>query len=105
MAVFGFKGKAANCSKSEVFVLHARKFVQMLDSAVDMLGPNLDMLTDILSELGGKHVKYGVKPEYFPAMGIALVEALREVDKEFTKEIEISWREVYNAISLDMIRA
>ena len=79
--------------------------MQMLDSAVDMLGPNLDMLTDILSELGQKHIKYGVKPEHFPAMGIALVEALRKVDEEFSKDIEISWREVYSAISLDMIRA
>jgi len=106
MAVFGFKcdGKV-DFSKSEMFIMHAKKFVTMLDSAVDMLGPNLDMLTDILTELGQKHaIKYLVKPEYFPPMGIALLESLQEVDKEFTLDIQKSWRVVYTAISADMIK-
>ena len=106
MSLFGFKcdGKV-DLSKSEMFIMHAKKFVTMLDSAVDMLGPNLDMLTDILTELGQKHaIKYLVKPEYFPPMGIALLESLQEVDKEFTLDIQKSWRVVYTAISADMIK-
>ena len=106
MSLFGFKcdGKV-DLSKSEMFIMHAKKFVMMLNSAVDMLGPNVDILTDMLKEMGKKHaVKYHVKKEYFPPMGIALLEALRDTDKEFTKEIEASWAEVYNAISRDMIQ-
>jgi hemoglobin-like flavoprotein len=108
MAVFGFSSDQMNhtdMSKNRLFISHAKRFVQMLGSAVGMLGPNLEMLTDILNELGQKHIAYGVKPAYFSAMGIALLDALESCDEKYTKEIEMSWREVYNAISLDMIRA
>lgn len=105
VSVFSIKGDVAECVKSGAFLSHAKKFVEMFDSAVDMLGPNIEILTEILTELGQKHVKYGVKLEYYPAMGIALIDAVRRIDKQFTKATEIAWREVYNSISLDMSKA
>jgi hemoglobin-like flavoprotein len=71
-----------------------------------MLGPDIEMLTDILLELGQKHVHYGVQPEYFPTMGNALIQAVKDVlgDEHFTTEIKDSWVEVYDAMSYDMIR-
>ena len=94
-------------AKSKRFTKHAAYFIQMIDKALGMLGPDIELLTEILLELGQKHVNYGVKPEYFPSMGRALIFAIQEQlgEDEFTSEIKDSWVEVYGALSYDMIRA
>lgn len=82
-------------------------FIQMIDKALSLLGPDIELLTEILLELGQKHVSYGVKSEYFPSMGRALVFAVQKVlpESSFTPDVKDSWVEVYGALSYDMIRA
>jgi hemoglobin-like flavoprotein len=79
----------------------------MIDKALGMLGPDIEVLTGILLELGEKHIAYGVKPEYFPSMGRALIDTLgEELDSDyFTEDVKSDWIEVYGALSYDMIRA
>ena len=93
--------------KNKRFVKHAQFFVQMIDRALAMLGPEIEMLTEIMMDLGAKHVRYGVRAEYFPAMGTALIQAVASVlgEENFTEEIRSDWLEVYGALSYDMIRA
>jgi hemoglobin-like flavoprotein len=100
MKLFGFTGDQS----SDLFISQAKQLVRMLDSIINTLGPDLDMLTGILSEIGKKCITYHVEREYFPVMGIALFQTLKEFDDKFTKDIEISWLEVYDSISVDMIR-
>jgi hypothetical protein len=104
MTLLGFTGDQVDYVSSDLFISHAKQFVRMLDSIIDTLGPDLDMLTDILSELGRKCITYRVKREYISVMGIALFQTLKEFDDQLTEDIEISWREVYKAISVDMAR-
>jgi hemoglobin-like flavoprotein len=88
------------------FAKHAKRFVDMFDKAVEMLGPDIELLTDILLVLGAKHVGYGVKAEYYPSMGRALIGTMKDLlADEFTDIIEDSWYEMFGAISYDMIRA
>ena len=51
--------------------------------------------------------QYGVKPEYFPSMGRALIYAVEQQlgEEKFTRETKDAWVEVYGALSYDMIRA
>ena len=88
------------------FVAHAMQFVTMIDKALNMLGPSDEMLSEVLQDIGAKHARYGVKPEYFPTMGKALVSVVGASLGEdvFTMEIQESWIEVYNALSHDMIK-
>lgn len=108
--IFGFaEDMDANSQaviKSGRFIKHAKFFIQMIDRALGMLGPEEDMLTEILLELGAKHVRYGVEPEFFPSMGKALIDAvaLNLGEETFTEEIKADWFEVYGALSYDMIR-
>jgi methyl-accepting chemotaxis protein len=107
--VFGFPKDMDSSSpevlKSRRFLRHATYFVQMIDKALSMLGPDIDILTEILLELGEKHVRYGVKPEYFSSMGRALIESLAaELGDDFTSDVKADWVEVYGALSYDMIR-
>jgi len=107
--IFGFQRDAnvnEELSKSARFVKHARYFIQMIDKALGMLGPDIELLTEILLDLGKKHMGYGVKPEYFPSMGRALIHAVKaSLGDKFTEEMKDSWLEVFSALSYDMIRA
>ena len=109
MAIFGFDVEAdvsTELAKSPRFTKHARYFIQMIDKALGMLGPDIELLTEILLDLGAKHVGYGVKPEYFPSMGRALIHAVKEtLGDKFSDETKDAWVEVYGALSYDMIRA
>jgi len=107
--VFGFRSTQSEeeLIKSRRFTKHAGYFISMIDKALGMLGPDIELLTEILMELGVKHVSYGVEPEYFPSMGRALIHSIQDTlgEKHFTPEIKDSWVEVYGALSYDMIRA
>jgi hemoglobin-like flavoprotein len=92
--------------KSKRFLMHAAYLIQMIDTALNMLGPDIELLTEIMHELGLKHVRYGVKPEMFPIMGDALVHTLETTLKgNFTEPVKEAWLQVYAALSQDMIRA
>jgi hemoglobin-like flavoprotein len=78
----------------------------MLDHSLSLLGPDIELLTDVLLELGKSHRRYGVKTPHFPAMGQALISVVEELlGDEFTPQIKDAWVEVYQALSYDMIRA
>ena len=86
--------------------MHASYLIQMIDTAMNMLGPDSELLTEIMLDLGAKHVSYGVKPEYFPVMGEALILTLEETLKEeITPEIKEAWKETYHELSSDMVKA
>ena len=107
--LFGFDKDAcidSELTKHPTFVRHAKHFIRMFDKAVELLGPDVELLTDIMLDLGAKHATYGVKPEYYPSMGRALIEVIRELLGDSWNNItEQAWFEMYGAISYDMIRA
>lgn len=86
--------------------MHARYLVQMLDKSLQLIGPDSEVLAEILHELGKKHVRLGVKENFFPIMGEALMEALHTLlGAKFTKDMKESWAIVYDALSGEMIKA
>jgi hemoglobin-like flavoprotein len=91
--------------KSRRFVMHASYLIQMIDTALNMLGPDIELLTEIMLELGTKHVRYGVKPEMFPIMGECLIATLDETLGEMAPATREAWIETYDALSGDMIKA
>lgn len=92
---------------SKRFLMHASYLIQMIDTALNMLGPDIELLTEIMLELGSKHVRYGVKPEMFPIMGECLIATLEETLAEgaINASAKQAWIETYDALSGDMIRA
>jgi len=104
--IFGFQKDAdvnTELTKSARFIKHAKYFIQMIDKALGMLGPDIELLTEILMDLGKKHMGYGVKPEYYPSMGRALIFSVKEcLGDNFTDDMKDAWLEVFSALSYDM---
>ncbi|CAB9507130.1 Globin [Seminavis robusta] len=108
MVLFGFpKDMDPTCEKlkkSKRFVSHAKNMVAMLDRALAMLGPDAELLEEMLLDLGKKHVTIGVPVNAYPIMGDALLQTLRELlGDKFNQQAEHSWLEVYRAFSFEMI--
>jgi hemoglobin-like flavoprotein len=103
--IFGLDNEEEQCVTSGSYVKNAKKFVSYCDSFMDMLGPDSDMLTDILAEEGRKHANIGVKLEHYPSMGVALIEGVRTLDRKFNDDTELCWKKVYSGISHDMGKA
>lgn len=87
------------------FLIHSKRMIEMLDVALGMIGPEHEILTEILTKLGKRHVHHGVKKEFFPILGEALKDALSErLDGKWTYEVEEAWEIVYGEMSRDIIK-
>mmetsp|Transcript_32943 Transcript_32943/g.79693 ORF Transcript_32943/g.79693 Transcript_32943/m.79693 type:complete len:161 (+) Transcript_32943:38-520(+) len=85
---------------------HGKHYVKMVSRAIDLLGPDIELLTEILLELGKQHERFGVQPEFYPPMGQALLSALSELlGDKFSEPVRAAWVECYQVLAEDMIRA
>jgi len=63
-----------------------------------------DSLIPVLKNLGKTHVSKGVKKEYYPVVGAALLKTLKDgLGAYFTKDRERAWEITYQFISDNMI--
>lgn len=86
--------------QSKRFLKHAAYMIQMLDRALNLLGPDAELLAEILCDLGKKHARMGVKEEMFPVMGESLIAMLKDVLADnFTPDVEAAWKEVYAGLA------
>lgn len=87
------------------FVVFARNFVGMLDLAIDMLGPDMDLVEEQLQHLGVSHIDYGVMPKHYPLMGRALMDTMAaKLGDRFTTRHKESWNTVYTFMSVSMMQ-
>ena len=91
--------------KSKRFALHAAFLMEMVEKTIQMLGDDNETLTKNLTELGQKHVSFGVTPQYFPYMTDALVVMLKEMlGNDFTDECKQAFETVMAVLIADMVR-
>ena len=89
----------------EMMNKHADGIVHLLDSILQMLGPDVEFIQEILSQVGKRHAKMGVKAAFFPFLGQSLVWALKEtVGDSLTDEHKEAWNEVYDSISSEIVK-
>ena len=86
--------------------MHSRILIGMLDTTLNLLGPDFELLTEILEDLGRKHEGFGVKTEMYANMGDAVMFMLEQtLGDDFTPAKRAAWKETYAEISQDMIKA
>ncbi len=90
---------------NEHFIVFAKQFVGMLDMAIDMLGPDLEMVEEQLQQLGIRHIRYGVMPKHYPLMGKALLQTIEnKLGDQFTDRHHDSWNAIYTFMSVSMMQ-
>ncbi len=60
---------------------------------------NPEQLTDVLKQLGERHVKYGAMREHYPLVGAALLKTFESyLGAGWTTEVKQAWTDAYGAI-------
>ena len=82
-----------------------RKLMTMLSTAVNGLN-NLESLVETVQYLGKRHVNYGVKPEHYDTVAMALLDTLEKgLGNAWTNEVKEAWIEVYTILATTMKQA
>lgn len=78
----------------------------MIESTIALLGPDVEMLEDFLSELGIRHHRVGVKAQHFALLGRAFSDVLRDLmGSTWTAQVQSSWEEVFAEITETIVRS
>jgi hemoglobin-like flavoprotein len=75
------------------------KLMQMIGHAIALLNAP-DKLVPALQNLGQRHVRYGVQPEHYDIVGVALLWTLEQgLGADFTAETREAWTQVYTIMA------
>lgn len=86
----------------ENIMIQGRKLIQMLGIAVASLHL-FDQAKPSITELGSRHIGYGVKLSDYAIVGDALLETLKQIlGDEFTPDVEEAWFLLYGEIAKTM---
>ena len=87
-------------------VKFAIQMLESFDACLSMLGPETEILYEILEDIGKRHVSYGVSPHFFPFFGQAMVYALSNLLGDYmTPELREVWLELYDSFSGIVMKA
>lgn len=97
---FALKPEAEELFAGADMEMQGRKLLKFFEAMVHAM-PYIKQKKPDIAELARYHNKFGVKPEYLPDFGAALIETLREFmgTYEFTPEVEDTWLKVYAWVS------
>ena len=108
--MFGFpinlNPSVENLKRNPRFAAHAIFMIDMLDRSLNLLGPDAELLAEIMSELGKKHAAMGIDDViYYRAMGESLCLTLEELTgNHFTPTKQDAWATVYDELAGAMTR-
>jgi hemoglobin-like flavoprotein len=81
-------------------LVHASAMLKFLDSILCLLGPDCEIINEVMSGLGKRHQKRGVKKEHFPLLGLAIRDCLAEImQEEWNDSFEDAWIEIFDELS------
>jgi hemoglobin-like flavoprotein len=64
-----------------------------------------DVLTDMLRDLGQRHVRHGIQPEHYPMVGAVLLETFADfLGEQWTPAHHDAWVRGYEAVSSLMLQ-
>jgi len=87
-------------------LIHGNNIIQMLNTMLSVLGPDTEMLQDVLLDIGERQSKLGLSPSYFRLLCRAVLEVLREaMDTDWTAELKEAWFQVIRFLSLEILKA
>jgi hemoglobin-like flavoprotein len=82
-----------------------KKLMDMIGTAVNSLNA-LDQLIPAVTDLGQRHMAYGVTDEHYASVGSALLWTLEQgLGADFTPEVKEAWTTVYGVLADTMKNA
>lgn len=100
--LFGIKSPAkASGMQGMALLIHGKRLLDMIGGVVAMLGPDADAAEEYLAELGPRHEAYGVRANYFYAIGKVIPGVLKSLLADsWLPEMDKAWADVFSEIVL-----
>jgi len=87
-------------------LIHGQNIIQMLNTMFSVLGPDMDLLQEVLADIGDKHCKLGLSPDHFMLLCRALLEVLsKAMGDDWTAELKTAWFQVIRFLSFEISKA
>eukprot|EP00980_Cylindrotheca_fusiformis_P000646 scaffold158_cov105-Cylindrotheca_fusiformis.AAC.19 len=108
VSLFSFRDPKATIDPEEFFqsrrfLLHTKLMMRAFCGAIDMLGPDLEILRETISGIGRTHKKYGLTKQHYSFMELALIDTLQELlGDRFTQNQKMAWEKCWKLISYTM---
>jgi hemoglobin-like flavoprotein len=110
--VFGYQPNSRQDIKSHPvlrmgLMVHGQRIVQMIDQVLDVLGPDTDVLKEILADVGQRHQRKGVQKEHFVHMGSAIRGALSKIlePENYSAEVDMAWKDIFDKLSQTIVQS
>lgn len=78
-------------------LIHGQRIIDMIGSALSLLGPDSELIEEYLSTLGPRHLKYKIKASHFQSLGKALRDVIKgSLRESWTNSIDEAWKVVFD---------
>ena len=86
-------------------LIHGVQIVKMLDGIFALMGPDEDILTEVLADIGEEHCQMGLSPDHFTLLCRALLEVMEKImGAEWTADISTAWFQVIQVINVEIAK-
>jgi Globin len=87
-------------------LVHGCNLVLIIDGLLGLIGPDLDILEEILQQHATTLFVVGVKPKHFGSVLVAMRQALtRTMGAAYSADLDVAWSEIVREASKTIIRA
>jgi hemoglobin-like flavoprotein len=98
--LFELEPNIQNSIKAADIQVYAKGFAEFVDSVIQMLGPDLDFIEAILSNIGTRYRRMGGSSSVFPFVGQAIMYSMtKALKRDLTREEQNAFTETYEAVS------
>ena len=99
-----FNTRAVQGLAKMAMLVHSKRILSMVDNAIGLIGPDHEFLTELLKSTGKRHAQAGVKVQFIPFMGKAVIRSLKEfMGNQWSDKLEYSWEIVMDELCEDVI--
>ena len=106
--VFGFTAKQ-NVEENPMLkmgaMIHGTRIYSMLNQALNLVGPDMETLTEFLETLGERHSRLGVKKKYFTYLCDGVREVLATIlGDKYSPDDDDAWKKILEFLSASITK-
>lgn len=106
--IYGFaveKEVKAQGMQRMAILIHGVQIVKMLDGIFAVIGPDEDILAEVLADLGEQHCKAGLSADHFTLLCRAFLEVLEKImGDQWTSDIRDAWAQVIQVVNVEIAK-
>mmetsp|Transcript_15617 Transcript_15617/g.34124 ORF Transcript_15617/g.34124 Transcript_15617/m.34124 type:complete len:121 (-) Transcript_15617:105-467(-) len=102
----GFTNNSDNPMTFKLDAKNAKSITELVDSVIQMMGPDIDFVQNILFNLGARFLRIGGEAQILPNVGLALCMAMElSLKRDMTAEEKDAFDEIYDCFSSEIAKA